>query len=170
MAIDLRSQRFGFAVLEGPTRLLDSGMKRCHAVGAKDSATAVRKKMVSLITLFAPSVIVVKQVSGAHGPTRLRNDEVVDAIKHVAKAHALELIFLKRSHICRVFRQSGKKCKVGIAALIAGYFPELAWRVPPKRKNWQPEHHNIIIFDAVSLGLAYFAQAGDILPAGLQRT
>ena len=170
LAIELRSRRFGFAVLEGPARLVDSGMKWCHAVGAKDSPTAVQKKMRSMLTLFVPSAVIVKQVSGARGAARLRNKEVMDVIQREAEAHLLELILLKRTHIRRAFRQSGKRSKDEIAALIAGHFPELAWRLPPRRKNWQPEHHNMIIFDAVSLGLAYLAQCGHILPSDQEKT
>src|SRR5579864_8519923 len=93
LAIDLRSQRFGFAVLRGPRQLLDSGMKMLHVVDAKDGATAVRKRLVPLLTLFAPSVIVVKRVSGHRRVSRLRNKQIVEAIKREAQERSLELVF-----------------------------------------------------------------------------
>jgi hypothetical protein len=42
---------------------------------------------------------------------------------------------------------------------LAQRFPELAAKLPPKRKIWQSEDYRMSIFDAASLGVAYFAAA-----------
>jgi hypothetical protein len=164
LAIDLRSQLFGFAVLEGPRTLLDYGRKPCRADNTQDNAMIVRKKVAALLAFYEPSVIVLKHASGRSDQPLLQSKESMEGIKCEAKLRSLELVFLSRRDIHRVFRQSGNTSKYRIAALIAGLFPELAWKLPPYRKNWQSEHHNMAIFDAVSLGLAYLAQYGGILP------
>jgi hypothetical protein len=36
------------------------------------------------------------------------------------------------------------------------------WKLPPPRKAWQKEHHNMAIFDAAALGIAYFKRSGEV--------
>jgi hypothetical protein len=127
----------------------------------KDNATIVRKKIVPLLNIFAPSVVVVKRVSGLRGVARRRNKEIMDALEREAQERSLEFVVLKRSDIRRAFLRSGKRSKYAIASLITELFPELSWKLPLGRKNWEPEHHNMTIFDALSGGLAYLAQCGD---------
>jgi hypothetical protein len=35
-------------------------------------------------------------------------------------------------------------------------FPELLWKLPPKRRIWESEHPIMAMFDAVALGFAYW--------------
>jgi hypothetical protein len=44
--------------------------------------------------------------------------------------------------------------------MVAAHFPELSWRLPPKRKAWESELKRTTIFDAASIGMAHFAQRG----------
>jgi hypothetical protein len=157
LAIDLRSQLFGFAVLEGPQTLLDFGRRILRMTSAQDNALLVRKKIGRLITFFVPTVIVVKHTSGCNDRELLKRKNTIAVIKHEAELRSVELVRLKRRDIYQVFEQSGKTSKYKIAGLIAEMFPEVEWKLPPNRKNWQPEHHNMAIFDAISVGLAYFA-------------
>lgn len=166
LAIDLRSQQFGFAVIEEPWQLLDSGRKNCRIMTTKDAATIVRKRIVSLLAIFSPSVVVVKHVSGLRGAARKRNTQIMESLRHEAEERGLELVVMKRRDIRRAFRSLGRKNKEEIADLITGFFPELAWKLPPSRKNWEPEHHNMMIFDAVSAGLTYLVRLEDDLSNG----
>jgi hypothetical protein len=43
-----------------------------------------------------------------------------------------------------------------IASVLGERFPELAPRVPPRRRAWQSEDYRMSIFDAAALGVAYF--------------
>jgi hypothetical protein len=162
LAVDLRSRLFGFAVLEGPKILLDFGRRPCHTVVGWGNALIVRRKIADLLAFYAPSIIVLKPASGRSGQPLLKTKDAVDAIRSEAELRSLDLAFLTRKDIHQVFRQSGNSNKYKIAGLITHIFPELAWKLPANRKNWQPEHHNMAIFDAVSLGLAYFAQSRNI--------
>ena len=160
----MRSQLFGFAVLEGPGALLDFGRKPCRTVNTRDNAMIVQKKTAALLNFFAPSVIVLKSEWGRSKQPALERKKSVEAIKREAVMQSVEMVFLKRRDIHYAFRQSGNSSKYKIAGLIAEMFPELAWRLPPNRKNWQPEHHTMAVFDAVSLGLTYYAQLDGIIP------
>jgi RNase H-fold protein (predicted Holliday junction resolvase) len=166
LAIDLRAQRFGFAVLDGPKKLLDFGTKILERRREKDAtAIVVQKKIGSILNLYMPAIVIIKCVSGLHGSARLRNQQLLSSIRHEVRKQGLELIMLERSDIRRSFRQSGNESKHEIAVFIAEWFPEVEWRLPPNRKNWQPEHHTMPIFDAISIGLTYFIQLGDVFPA-----
>ena len=70
-------------------------------------------------------------------------------------------VFVSRAEIIRLFRQCVKPTKQEIAHIIATCFPELASRLPPRRKVWKPEHWNMCLFDSVALGLTYFARHVD---------
>jgi hypothetical protein len=49
--------------------------------------------------------------------------------------------------------------KYEVASALARQFPDLALRLPPKRKCWQSEHYRMGIFDAAAVGVAYFVQS-----------
>ncbi len=56
------------------------------------------------------------------------------------------------------FRQHGKTNKYDFAVVAAARFPELAWKLPPKPKFYDPEPWVMTCFDAVALAVAYIAK------------
>src|SRR2546427_5653754 len=62
LAIDLRSRSFGFAVFEGPTRLLDWGVKSFRQ-GINAVKIPAGLKFAGLMDEFSPSTIVVRKGS-----------------------------------------------------------------------------------------------------------
>jgi len=60
------------------------------------------------------------------------------------------------------FSRETRVNKHDIAEMVADRFPELSWRLPPRRKPWQSEPMRQSIFDAASLGVFYFAQQADL--------
>jgi hypothetical protein len=57
----------------------------------------------------------------------------------------------------RFFDQTGSATKHEIASTLAEWFIELAWKLPAKRKPWQSENYQMVIFDAVATGAAFLA-------------
>jgi hypothetical protein len=174
IAIDLRSRAFGFAILEGPHTLLTFGRKLCRVRGSQNRA-AVGKKIAILLHLFAPSVLVLKRTSGRADRTLATSKEATAAIKHQAKLQSIRVVVLRRRDIYRAFQRHGATSKYKIATLIAQLFPEIEWQRPPGRRNWEPEHHRMAVFDAISIALAYYSkfehviEAGEITSAGRDR-
>ena len=169
LAIDLRSQLFGFAILEGSATLLDFGRRFFCTSGHRSGTRIARKKIVALLDLFVPSVIVLKRTSGRSDRKLAANRGICGAIKREAEFRSLDLVLHNRRDICQAFRQFGNTSKDDIAAFIAGSFPEVEWKLPPRRKNWHPEHHAMTVFDAISIGLTYFARRGEVFPINRQR-
>lgn len=157
LAIDLRSELFGFAVFEASGALLDCGRKPCRGADTDDTVALMSGKFISLLDRFAPSVVVLKHTSGRGDKPLLKSRKAIAAMKREIRQRSLRLVLLTRNDIYEVFRQSGKKNKHQIAGYIAGLHPEIGWKLPPVRKNYDPEHYNMTIFDAISLGLTYFA-------------
>lgn len=157
VAIDLRSQLLGFAALEGPTTLLDWGRRRFQESAVQDQAIVLRKKVAALLIFFVPSILVLKCASGRNDQEPSKYRVLVEAIQCEAKMQSVEIAFVSRKDVRDVFRQDGNISKYRIAAVISEMFPELAWELPPKRENYKPEHHSMPVFDAISIGLTYFA-------------
>ena len=44
--------------------------------------------------------------------------------------------------------------------MVARMFPELLWKLPPKRKIWESEHPIMTMFDAIAMGFAYWQRDG----------
>ena len=70
-------------------------------------------------------------------------------------SYSTEVWTLKRSDVRHAFQRNGGRNKYQIAAAIVETFPELRPKLPPKRKAYQPERYNAVIFDAVALALTH---------------
>jgi len=152
IALDVRPRRLGYVVFEGPTRLIDWGVKRFEV--------EVRhvERIVRLVAVYHPSVILLRNVrknSSRHTPA-FRS--VHRRIVNWANSVELPIAYVTEAAVRQTFSASAKATKERIARLIAGCFPELAWHVPPPRKLWQSESRSMPIFDAAALALAYFAK------------
>lgn len=163
LAIDLRSQRFGFAVLEGHTRLLDSGVKIFSA--SKGRGDILQKRIHPLLALYLPAAVVVNLGSDAGRSSRVRSAKLLDVIRAEVEVQSAEFIVLTRPDIRRAFRQSGNRSKDEIAVFVAESFPDIGWKLPRRRKNWEKEHYDMTVFDAISVGLTYLTQLGYSLPS-----
>src|SRR5579863_9237901 len=83
LAIDLRHRRFGFAVFEGHRLLLDWGVRTFPAIGELEAKMA-RDRLAGLITLFAPSAIVIKKERWQKADTNPHILNLVEALENEA--------------------------------------------------------------------------------------
>lgn len=159
LAISLRSRRFGFAVFEGPNRLLDWGMV-FYPLNDGAQHAAASKRVASLLTLFTPSVVVV----GRARPLNVRSDSgvrpILRSIRREASSRLIPVRLMKKTEVREAFRLFRAKSKHEVASLVVQMFPELLWKLPPKRRIWESEHPIMAMFDAVALGFAYWQRDG----------
>jgi len=155
LAIALRSRRFAFAVFEGPDKLLDWGMV-FYPLNNDVQRTAANKRIASLFTQLTPSEVVV-------GKARLldsREDSgvrpILRSLRYEASSRLTPLHFMRRPELDKVFCRFHVKSKHEISSMLAQVFPELLWKLPPKRKIWESERPRMALFDAVALGFAYW--------------
>lgn len=163
IAIDLRSQQFGYAVFEGPKRILDYGGSQLRPGGKEGSILAARR-IGQLIKLFTPSAIAVKRpdqhVATGYPGIRL----ITNAIRSEASAHLTPYHLIGRTEIQEAFRIFRAANKHEIAVILAQMYPELLWKLPAKRKLGDPEHPRMVVFDAISVGFTYWQQNGTQIP------
>jgi hypothetical protein len=154
LSLDLRARRFGYVVFEGPHALLDWGT-RTHAEG---ESSLLEHRLNSLRSMFAPSIILVRKTRETHpgGQSMIRHP--LRAVKALAKRVMVVVRVIEGSSLRTYFAKEAKVNKHEIAKMVADQFPELSWRLPPKRKPWETEPARQSIFDAASLGVFYFAQ------------
>lgn len=159
LTIALRSRRFAFAAFEGSDKLLDWGMV-FYPLNNDVQRTAASRRIASLFTQLTPSEVVV-------GKARLldsRDDSgvrlILRSLRHEASSRLIPVRFMKRPELSEVFCRFHVKSKHEIASMLAQVFPELLWKLPPKRKIWESERPRMAMFDAVALGFAYWQRCG----------
>jgi len=152
VAIDLRSSRFGFAVFEGPERLLDWGVKNFRQ-GVNAVRIPANVKLGELMDEFSPKAIVLLR---RDIDTKARAS-MREHVLREAEKRRIAVRFLSPRAVKSAFAGSNRN-KHTIAGAVIERLPELASRRPGPRKIWKPEDYRLRIFDAASLGLAYFAR------------
>jgi Holliday junction resolvasome RuvABC endonuclease subunit len=152
LAIDPASRGFGFAVLEGPKRLIDWGVKSARV----DKDKRCLKLIEDLIERYQPDVLVVEDYV-AKGSRRCRRvQQLIAGILSLASKNRVKARSYSRRTVKKAFSQHDASNKQQIATAIANQLPELKPRVPPYRKPWMSEDERMSIFNAVALALTFF--------------
>ena len=94
--------------------------------------------------------------SGKHPPVR----PILRSVRREASSHLIPVHLIKGAEVRAVFRVFRAKSRHEIATMLAQMFPELLWKLPPKRKIWESEHFRMAMFDTVALGFAYWQHDG----------
>lgn len=157
LAIDPTHRGFGFVVLEGETRLLDWGTR--HVSRPKHDGSI--EKVDALIDRYDPSALILEDHAGDGSRRCLRVQTLIDALHKLGQARDLSVFSYSRGEIRLAFSAHEATTKEEIAAVLVARFPELAPRMPPKRKVWMSEDHRMAIFDAASLALTHFHEQQD---------
>lgn len=153
IAIEVRRSRFGYAVYQGRRYLADWGASSCPA-NRKGNFAATR--FAELAKLFHPELVVLKQErrGGIRHPEAVAANSI--AIQAEAAARSITCLVLSPEQVKTAFNTFAVKTKDDIASILAGFFPELVWELPRKRKRWDNEHPRMATFDAIAIGFAYF--------------
>lgn len=154
LAIDPIYRGFGFAVLEGPRRLVDWGV----AGSADRDVSESVKRVVDLVERYGPDVVVTEKVEAVGGRRRMRARRLIALVEEVATANAAKVGRVPRLELLEEFPEMRPFSKDRVAAVIAARFPELRSSLPAVRRPWMSEDTRMAIFDAVAFGLAYLSR------------
>jgi len=150
VAFDLRAKRFGFVALErveSAARLLDWGIRGFRNL----RASAVRPRIAQLLDMYQPSIVVLSgRSSHRTGGRTLRSGVEEECAKRRIHVRLVDHRVVKEH-----FGKDGCKNKHDIATAISRRFPDLAWKLPARRRLWQTEACQMTIFDAAALALAW---------------
>ena len=152
LAVDPSTRGFGFAILEGPNRLIDWGVKETKVNKKRRSLRFIAE----LIHRYQPSVLVVEDYTGKGSRRCRRVRELIEDISKLAVQQKIKVRNFSRLKVKQAFSESGTSNKYEIAIAIAKRFPELAPRLPRFRKPWMSEDYRMSIFDAVALAITFF--------------
>jgi hypothetical protein len=151
LALDVRPRKAGFAVFEG-SRLLDWGVKTYGNRGASLGVT-VSGRINGLLDLHSPTLVVLQKrthpaAAGALPP-------IMEVVRMETMHRSIGLRLLSTETVKRFYIGLGCTTKQQIATAVAGWYPELRWKLPPKRRTWESENHNMTLFDAAAVGVCF---------------
>lgn len=149
-------------VFEGPTRLLDFGI-RSYSQPTQRLDEVAAKRMRPLLFRYSPYAVVMRRDNHYSSQNPARLQIVTDAIRKEANRRGLEFRLLRTKSRNKFFVQVGCEAKHQVAQLIAKLFNELSPIVQPQRKPWNSESYHSVIFDAAASGLVAFADEFDPL-------
>jgi hypothetical protein len=144
LALDIHPRSFGYVVMEGPDKLLDWGVRRSYRKTRNHPEVLVEGRLRPLLKIWKPGAVV----------TRIgdrRNKDVQPLFRHMKK-EAGATSFLPITGTRGFYLGLGKYQR---AVEMAMRFPEIGWKLPPKRKLGDSEHYSMSMFEALAIAVAY---------------
>ena len=153
LAIAPTSRGFGYAVMEGPGRLIGFGNK--SILQNKNARTLVWAER--FIRRYEPSMLALPDVNAADARRARRIKQLHRQLVALAKAQRLKVKLITITKVRAQLLGGKRGNKQALAEALAGLYPiELAPRLPPKRKVWMSEDPRMDIFDAAGLAVAFW--------------
>jgi hypothetical protein len=147
LALYPTTRGFAFARFDSDRHLVDWGL-----VGVRTGEKNVKsmKEMARVIVRVSPTLIILEDTR----PKSARRHERIRRLHAMLLAHAHDRrIPLRRFSRAQVLRYFNVRTKFELALTVAEALPQLAPRLPPKRKPWMSEDARQSLFDAAALGL-----------------
>src|SRR2546425_7905384 len=152
LAIDPSTKGIGFAVLEGPERLIDWGIKQAEG-DTDDAKNAECAKIVAeLIDRSRPRILTLEDAAADDSRRCERVRNLLAAIRQLAREKRVKVLDFTPERVRSAFTPT----KDVIAAAIAGRFPELQPRLPRPRTLTMSEQYEMPVFDAMAFAVAFF--------------
>jgi Holliday junction resolvasome RuvABC endonuclease subunit len=142
----------GFALLEGPLRPVDWGVK-CVDNGKN---AACLQKVAALVDLYHPDVLVVDDYTGEGSRRGRRTQLLIDSICFLALRKNIPVCGYSPKQVRVYFSHYNAWTKHDIAVTIAEWMPMFQTRLPPERKPWASESYRMCMFDAIALVLTHY--------------
>ena len=153
LAIAPLSRGLGYAVMEGPDRLVACGNKAI----LRDKNAGSLAWSNRFIKFYQPEVLVLPDVNAADTRRAPRIKTLHRKIVAWAGKQQLKVRLITVSQVQGKLLGDAKGTKFAVAQILAEKFPaELGMRLPPKRRPWMSEDPRMDIFDAVGLAVAFW--------------
>lgn len=157
LAMDVRRNRFGYVLFEGPEHLLDWGASSVSpALKGRSALKAARRRIGPLLRRCHPMLAVVKRTRRTKTGRSSTPGPILKTVLHEAAVFHVPVRFVSLQKILDAFREFHCRNKDDIAEILAKFFPELAARLPPRRGKWGTERPRMAIFDALAAGFTYW--------------
>ncbi len=156
LALDPNSRGFGYAVFEGPKRLIDWGLKY---VGTENKSARTVLEIRRLVDFVKPNVLVLEDVSLLDCKLRARIRELITTVLQEAVHWPVRVVPVSRQRVYTLLGTEQEATKYEAAIWLATHYRELTALLPPKRRSWENEHPRFSIFDAATLAMGYYHQS-----------
>ena len=147
------SRGIGYALFERVDLLVDWGTKEARRVADKNAHCLLFVER--LIRLHGPTELALADWSDPKSRRSTRIKELLRRSAELASAKGVIVRAHRRADVVATFTGQGARTKYDIARVIARLHPELAPRLPRRRKPWQSEPAQMAIFEAVALAVAH---------------
>ena len=148
LALDVHPRSFGYVVVESPDKLLDWGVRRSYQKTKNHPEVLARGRLRPLLKIWKPGAVVTRVEDR-------RNKDVQSLLRHMKKeAGATSFLPITGTRNYYVGRDKYRR-----AVEMAARFPEIGWKLPPKRKLGDSEHYLISMFEALAIAVQYEANA-----------
>jgi RNase H-fold protein (predicted Holliday junction resolvase) len=156
LAIAPLSRGLGYAVMEGPDKLVACGNK---AILRNKNARAL-VWLEKFIQHYQPEVLVLPDVQAKDTRRAKRIKTLHRQMVAWAGKRGLKVRRVSNTQVRVQLLNDAKATKQAVAEVLAKRFPvELASRLPPKRRPWMSEDPRMDIFDAVGYAAGFWAKA-----------
>jgi Holliday junction resolvasome RuvABC endonuclease subunit len=153
LAIAPLSRGLGYAVMEGPDKLVAYGNKAI----LRDKNVGSLAWVNRFTKFYQPDVLVLPNVTAADTRRAARIKTLHRQIVAWAGKQQLKVRLVSVTQVRRKLLGDAAGTKYSVAQMLAGKFPvELETRLPPKRRPWMSEDPRMDIFDAVGLAVTFW--------------
>jgi hypothetical protein len=153
LAIAPLSRGLGYAVMEGPDKLVASGNKTI----LRDKNAKALAWVNRFIQFYQPDVLVLPNVTAADTRRAARIKTLHRNITAWAGQKKVKVRLVSVTQVRNQLLGEAKGTKFAVAKTLAEKFPiELGQRLPLKRRPWMSEDPRMDIFDAVGLAVAFW--------------
>ncbi|MFY9821960.1 MAG: hypothetical protein WAM82_11295 [Thermoanaerobaculia bacterium] len=150
--MDPTTKGFGYAVFETPFRLVDWGL--AHISGEKESGAVARFE--ELLDQYRPDIVILEDSTAPGSRRRPRVQKLLEKLRDTARERGMAVHMIPRLAVIECFSAPDERAtKYSITKRLAETFPELAEKVPQRRKIWQSEDERVATFDALALAVTY---------------
>jgi hypothetical protein len=159
LAIEIRSTRMGFAVLE-EMELVDWGTRYLlRKTRSLKPYASVRTR--DLLTTYRPAVVVARERKHFSASANKRFATILEAVREEVRYESAKFKMFSVYSVERHFAGRGCSTKHEIATNLVRRFEYLSWKLPKPRKSYESEVPIMTVFDAVATGLAFLETNAD---------
>lgn len=152
LAVHPTTYGLGFAVFEGPLRLIDWGVYQ--ATGDKNQKCL--RFLDRLVKRYEPRVVLFEDRTPRERQRSERIRLLLRSATMQIRRRGTVVERMPRRRVRSFFESHGAKTQQEIATRIVELLPGLSHYLPPVRKTWMPEHPRMGMFEAIALALTYF--------------
>ncbi len=152
LALDLHSQRYGYAVLEAPANLLDWGVRRRYSTRKLRTPSSMQKSLRLLLDMWRPSLVLIK--NAAPKPRNARIRKRLANLLNEMRRRRIPIYRITERKVQAAFGEGKYVTSYAAACMLVQEYPFLAATLPPPRKVFESEDYRMGIFAAIALALA----------------